>query len=76
MEKKRISPVASLNKAMAQSSAAQIAKMSEVRHFTPAEFAAMKVVHAGDEGSSHLKVFRDLRTQLMKQTDWLSLIHI
>lgn len=74
MENKRISPVASLNKAVAQSSAAQIAKMSEVRHFTAAEFDAMKIVHAGDEGSIHLKVFRDLRTQLMKQTDWRNFV--
>lgn len=74
MENKRISPIASLNKAVAQSSASQIAKMSEVRHFTAAEFDAMKIVHAGDEGSVHLKVFRDLRTQLMKQTDWRNFV--
>jgi ATPases involved in chromosome partitioning len=74
LENKRISPIASLNKAVAQSSASQIAKMSEVRHFTAAEFDAMKIVHAGDEGSVHLKVFRDLRTQLMKQTDWRNFV--
>jgi protein-tyrosine kinase len=74
LENKRISPVAPLNKGVAQSSASQIAKMSEVRHFTPAEFDAMKIVHAADEGSVHLKVFRDLRTQLMKQTDWRNFV--
>jgi protein-tyrosine kinase len=72
LENKKVSPVASLGKAT--SPASQIAKMSEVRQFTAAEFNALKVVHAGDEGSVHLKVFRDLRTQLMKRTDWRNFV--
>jgi len=42
-----------------------IDSMSEVRSFTPQEMIDLKIVHAEDEGSSHLKVFRDLRTQLV-----------
>jgi protein-tyrosine kinase len=72
LENKKISPLASVSKGT--SSASQIGKMSEVRQFTPAEFSALKIVHAGDEGSVHLKVFRDLRTQLMKRTEWRNFI--
>lgn len=72
MENKKLSPVAPVS--VTTSSAAQIAKMSEVRQFTPVEFNALKIVHAGDEGSIHLKVFRDLRTQLMKRTDWRNFV--
>lgn len=45
---------------------ADISGMSEVRQFNAAECEALKLVHAGDEGSQHLKAFRNLRTQLMK----------
>jgi protein-tyrosine kinase len=72
LENIKISSVASSGKVAASST--QIAKMSEVRHFTAAEFNALKIVHAGDEGSVHLKVFRDLRTQLMKRTDWRNFV--
>jgi protein-tyrosine kinase len=73
LENKRISPVAPLNKSTTLAPA-QISKMSEVRHFTSAEFQALKIVSASDEGSVHLKVFRDLRTQLMKKTDWRNFV--
>ncbi len=43
-----------------------IGRMSEVRSFTRAELESLKIVHALDEGSVHLKVFRDLRTRLLK----------
>lgn len=72
MENKRVSAVAPLNKGA--SADAQITKMSEVRHFSPSEFEALKLVHAGDEGSLHLKVFRDVRTQLMKRTEWKNFV--
>jgi protein-tyrosine kinase len=49
--------------------ALSINKMSEVRTFTKSEFEALKIIHSGDEGSRHLKVFRDLRTQLMRRSN-------
>jgi protein-tyrosine kinase len=66
LENPELAPENGLNHASSQ---AHIARMSEVRQFTPAEFKALKIVHSGDEGSKHLKVFRDLRTQLMKRTE-------
>ena len=72
MENKHVTPVASINKS--SPAAANIAKMSEVRSFTKAEYEALKIVYTGDEGSEHLKVFRDLRTQLMKRTGWQNFI--
>lgn len=72
MENIKVSSIASSDRA--GSSVTQIAKMSEVRHFTVAEFNSLKIVHAGEEGSLHLKVFRDLRTQLMKRTDWRNFV--
>lgn len=72
MDKNRISNVAPLSKP--QNSTGQIAKMSEVRAFSPAELEALKVVHSRDEGTVHLKVFRDLRTQIMKHANWKNFI--
>lgn len=71
MESKHVTPVASINKG---APAANIAKMSEVRSFNKAEYEALKVIHTGEEGSEHLKVFRDLRTQLMKRTGWQNFV--
>lgn len=71
MESKHVTPVASINKS---TPAANIAKMSEVRSFNKAEYEALKIIHTGEEGSEHLKVFRDLRTQLMKRTGWQNFV--
>ncbi len=43
-----------------------IDNMSEVRSFSTRELTNLKIVHGGDEGTEHLRVFRDLRTQLVK----------
>lgn len=67
-----MSNIASLAKKPAV--APQISKMSEVRAFSSTELDAMKIVHSRDERSSHLKVFRDLRTQLMKRSNWENFI--
>lgn len=72
MESKHVKPVASINKSSPAS--ANIARMSEVRSFNKAEYEALKIIHTGDEGSVHLKVFRDLRTQLMKRTGWQNFV--
>ncbi len=65
---KQMSNIAPLGKKPQLSS--QIGKMSEVRSFSAAELDALKIVHSKDERSVHLKVFRDLRTQLMKRSNW------
>lgn len=48
---------------------AVIDNMSEVRAFSQQELAGLKIVNSGDEGTEHLKVFRDLRTQLIKRSN-------
>lgn len=72
MDSKHVTPLASVNKS--SPAAASIARMSEVRSFNKAEYEALKIIHTGDEGSIHLKVFRDLRTQLMKRTGWQNFV--
>ncbi len=47
----------------------RIQEMAEVRPFTAAEYEYLKLVRVDDEGSKHLKVFRNLRTQLMKKSE-------
>lgn len=66
MEQKQNTPRVSRLEEAEQSS--RIERMSEVNHFTAQEYEALKIVQPSDEGSAHLKVFRDLRTQLMKQS--------
>lgn len=72
MDSKRIKPVASISKA--SPATASINKMSEVRSFNRAEHEALKIIHTADEGSEQLKAFRDLRTQLMKRTQWQNFV--
>ena len=52
----------------------QIAKMSEVRRFAPAEYNALKLINPDDDGTIHVKAFRDLRTQLMKRMEWRNFV--
>ncbi len=66
MDKSRSQKVTPLGQPAARSST--IDHMSEIRAFTDQELVNLKLVHAGDEGSEHLKVFRDLRTQLLKRS--------
>lgn len=66
MDKKSRPVVASLKQKNLQSSV--IDDMSEVRSFSPQEMTHLKIVNSSDEGTSHLKVFRDLRTQLTKKS--------
>lgn len=72
MDKPSMSNIASLTKRPVATPA--INKMSEVRAFSSSELDAMKIVHSKDERSDHLKVFRDLRTQLMKRSNWENFI--
>lgn len=72
MDKPSMSNIASLTKKPV--AAPSINKMSEVRTFSASELDAMKIVHSRDERSDHLKVFRDLRTQLMKRSNWENFI--
>ncbi len=64
MEKKQMTNIAPLSKK--NFPAPNIGRMSEVRSFTRAEMESLKIVNSHDEGSAHLKVFRDLRTRLIK----------
>lgn len=66
MESKNRYKVASIDNT--SSPAPVIGSMTEVRSFSAQELTNLKIVHAGDEGSEHLKVFRDLRTQLIKRS--------
>jgi protein-tyrosine kinase len=47
--------------------AERIRLMSEVRRFTSAELDQLKILHTGSESRVQLKVFRELRTRIIRQ---------